>query len=79
MIGSRGISIGVLLGWQLAISPILLATGKLDVALPGAALERLEPAAGDARISLFTAAAVLAVWTAVALTAGAWRTLNREA
>jgi len=79
LIGSRGISIGILLGWQLAISPILLQTGKLDIVLPGAALERLDPAAGDAGISLFTAAAVLAVWTALALGAGAWRTLNREA
>ena len=76
--GSRGISVGVLLGWQLALSPILLATGKLDVALPAAALERLEPA-GDAQISILTAAAVLAAWTALALGAGAWRTVNREA
>ena len=58
--------------------PDLARDGKLDVALPAAALERLEPA-GDAQISILTAAAVLAAWTALALGAGAWRTVNREA
>ena len=42
--GSRGTAIGILLGWQLAAAPILLATGKLDDVLPNAALLALEPA-----------------------------------
>ncbi|HEV8687424.1 MAG TPA: hypothetical protein VGQ84_09120 [Gaiellaceae bacterium] len=80
-LGSRAMSIGLLLGWQLAAAPILLATGKLDAVLPNAALLRLEP--GDAgrplSISVTTAAVVLAVWTLVPLAAGAWRTRTADA
>lgn len=80
-LGSRAMSIGLLLGWQLAAAPILLATGKVDAVLPNAALLRLEP--GDAgkplSISVITAVVVLAVWTLVPLAAGAWRTRTAEA
>jgi hypothetical protein len=80
VVGSQALSIGVLLAWQFAISPLLLATGKLDALLAGAALDRLEPAtSGDPSISLLTAAVVLTAWAALALAAGAWRTVNREA
>jgi hypothetical protein len=82
VVGSRGISIGVLLAWQLAISHILLATGRLDRVLPNAALDRLFPDPGETGhrpISLVNATVTLLVWTLVPLLAGAWRTARREA
>jgi hypothetical protein len=80
-LGSRAMSIGLLLGWQLAVAPILLASGKLDNLLPNAALLQLEPGAADRplSISVTTAAVVLAVWTLVPLAAGAWRTRAADA
>ena len=81
LLGSRGTTFGVLLAWQLAAAPLLLATGKLDAFLPIAALERLSPAAHPAAVSTSAAAAVaaLAAWTLVPLAAGAWRTATRDA
>lgn len=79
--GSRGTAIGILLAWQLAAAPILLATGRLDEVLPNAALLALEPAE-DAQLvttSGPTAIAILAVWTLVPLAAGAWRTRTADA
>ena len=79
--GSRGTAIGILLGWQLAAAPILLATGKLDGVLPNAALHALEPAE-DAQLvttSVPAAIAILALWTLVPLAAGAWRTRTADA
>jgi hypothetical protein len=80
VIGSQALSIGILLAWQFAISPLLLATGALDSFLAGAALERLEPAStDDPSISVLTATVVLTAWASLALAAGAWRTVEREA
>jgi hypothetical protein len=80
VLSSRGIAIGLLLGWHLAAAPILLSTGKLDSLLPNAALERLQPALENRPgISVVAAAAILAVWTAAAVGPGAWRTVTREA
>jgi hypothetical protein len=77
---SRGIAIGLLLGWHLAAAPILLSTGKLDSVLPNAALDRLQPAFENGpAISAAGAAATLALWTAATVVAGAWRTATREA
>jgi ABC-2 type transport system permease protein len=80
-LGSRGLSIGLLLGWQLAVAPLLLVTGVLDSVLPNAALERLDPGtdATPVSISLTTAFVVLAAWTLAPLAAGAWRTRTRDA
>lgn len=80
VLGSRGIAIGLLLGWHLAAAPILLSTGKLDFVLPNAALDRFQPAleSGPA-LSVAAAAAILALWAAATLAAGAWRTATREA
>ena len=79
--GSRGTAIGILLGWQLAAAPILLASGKLDDVLPNAALLALEPAeeAQLVSTSVPTAIALLVVWTLVTLAAGAWRTRTADA
>ena len=79
LLDSRATSIGVLLAWQLAVAPVLLQTGKVDLVLLGAALKRLEPSAGSASISLLTAFLLIVVWTIVPLAAGAWRTRTRDA
>jgi hypothetical protein len=86
-VSSRGITIGIVLGWQLVLVPLLLqitALGSLREALPVAATERLQPAAlseGGAVVptSVAAALAVLAVWTIVPLAVGAWRTCTRDA
>jgi hypothetical protein len=79
--GSRGTAIGILLGWQLAAAPILLATGRLDNVLPNAALLALHPAeeAELVTTSTSTAVAILVFWTLVPLAAGAWRTRTSDA
>ena len=80
-LGSRGTSIGILLAWQLAVAPILLASGKLDNVLPNAALLALQPAESAEVVSTSTATAVvlLAAWTLVPIAAGAWRTRTADA
>jgi hypothetical protein len=79
--GSRGTSIGILLGWQLAAAPILLASGKLDDLLPNAALLALQPAeeAQLVTTSVSTAIAILVAWTLAPLALGAWRTQTGDA
>jgi ABC-2 family transporter len=86
-LGSRGTTIGILLGWHLIAMPLLLpleALGSLREGLLGAATDRLEPAAlleGGVTVpmSLAAAVAVIAAWTVVPLAAGAWRTCTRDA
>jgi hypothetical protein len=89
LIGSRGISIGVLLGWFLVVMPLLLdpgfRLGSLRAGLFYAAMERLRPeelfagATPAVPMSLAAAVAVLAAWTIVPLAVGAWRTCTRDA
>lgn len=87
LLGSRGTTIGIVLGWQLIVMPLLLpfeALGSLREGLLGAATDRLEPAAlleGGVTVPMSLAAAlvVIAVWTVVPLAAGAWRTCKRDA
>ena len=87
VLGSRGTTIGIVLGWQLIAAPVLLelgALGSLREGLLGAATERLEPAAlfeGGTTVpmSLSAAALVIVAWTIVPLAAGAWRTYTRDA
>ena len=84
LIGSRGISIGVLLGWELAATPLLLNISALGVtreALLGAAARRIQPFSSDpptVGMSLAAAILVLALWVAIPLAAGAWRTATRD-
>jgi hypothetical protein len=86
-LGSRGTTIGIVLGWQLIAMPLLLqigALGSLREGLVGAATERLKAAAlleGGAAVpmSLAAALAVVAAWTVVPLAVGAWRTCTRDA
>ncbi len=92
LIGSRGISIGVLLGWQLAVTPLVLNISQLGVLrelLLSAATTRVQPftgaggGGGDAaqalHVSLAAAILVLAGWVVVPLLAGCWRTVTRDA
>lgn len=87
LLGSRGTSIGILLGWWLVAMPLLLglaSLGSLREGLVGAAAERFMPAAlgGDdpyVSMSLAAAIVVLLAWTAVPLVLGAWRTCTRDA
>jgi ABC-type transport system involved in multi-copper enzyme maturation permease subunit len=86
----RSYTIGTVLAWRLALTPILASISVLGVVrelVPGVALERLAPAAlGEAvrqgpviGMSTAAVAAVLVVWTAVALGVGAWRDATRDA
>jgi ABC-type transport system involved in multi-copper enzyme maturation permease subunit len=92
LIGSRGISIGVLLGWQLAVTPLVLNISAMGVTrelLLSAATTRVQPFSGDGggggdaagalHVSLVAAIVVLAGWVVIPLVAGAWRTATRDA
>jgi ABC-type transport system involved in multi-copper enzyme maturation permease subunit len=86
-IGSRGTTIGIVLGWQIVAAPVLLqikTLGSLREGLVGAATERLAPASlfdGSPTVSISITAAILVVvtWTVVPLAVGAWRTCTRDA
>jgi len=89
LIGSRGTTIGILLGWQFLAAPLLAQASLL-----GAARQALYPRAFDRLLPhvLFTdqgapilihsaavAVIVILAWTAAALGVGAWRTVTRDA
>ena len=84
LVASRGPVIGILLGFYLAISPLLIGMGSLGgarQAIPEVAVKRigdLPPAAGDLHVALVTAILVVVAWSAAALGLGAWRTVTRE-
>jgi ABC-type transport system involved in multi-copper enzyme maturation permease subunit len=82
LVGSRGPVIGLLLGFFLAIQPLLETMSFLGSArnvVPSSALDAI----GDiprygVHAGAGMGAAVLAAWIAAALAAGAWRTKARE-
>jgi hypothetical protein len=76
---SARVAVGTALAWQLALGPILLATGRIDGVLPNAALSALEPSGEAAGLGPGHALGVLVVWTVAVLAAGAWRTTTRDA
>jgi hypothetical protein len=86
-IGSRGTTIGIVLGWQLVAMPLLLqirVLGSFRDVLPIAATERLEPATlfeggPTVPISLGAAAIAVVAWIVAPLAVGAWRTCTRDA
>jgi hypothetical protein len=86
-IGSRGTTIGIVLGWQIVAAPVLLqikTLGSLREGLVGAATDRLAPASlfdGSPTVSISITAAILVVvaWAVVPLAVGAWRTYTRDA
>jgi ABC-type transport system involved in multi-copper enzyme maturation permease subunit len=90
LVGSRSTTVGVLLAWRLALTPILMGIGFLGVLrelVPGAALERIAPVAiaGFTRqgatvpMSVSASVLVLAAWAIAAVAIGLWRTLRRDA
>jgi ABC-type transport system involved in multi-copper enzyme maturation permease subunit len=90
LVGSRSYSIGILLAWTLAVTPILASVSALGIVrelVPGVALEALLPAGlGDAArqgppvgMSIGAVAAVLIAWTLAALAAGGARDTTRDA
>jgi hypothetical protein len=90
LLSSRAYTIGIVLAWRLALTPVLSAISALGIVrelVPGTGLQNLAPAAlGDSvrqgpHVGMTTGAiaAVLIVWTVVALGAGAWRDTTRDA
>ncbi len=89
-IGSRSYTIGILLAWTLAVTPLLAsisALGWVRKLIPGVAIDALQPAAlGESArqglaipMAAATVAAVLLVWTLAALGAGGLRDTARDA
>jgi hypothetical protein len=82
LIGSRGPVIAIVLGFELAISPLLSSIGFLGdirAALPANALDRIgDQAHRSVAVALGTAIVVLVAWAAAAFAAGAWRTKTNE-
>ena len=89
LVGSRTTTIGIMLAWRLALTPIVLSLSFLGAgryALPDAGIQQLAPHAfasdlqiGELGMSTALSVLVLALWTAAALGLGAWRTATREA
>jgi len=88
--GSRSYTIGTLLAFRLALTPILASISALGIVrelLPGVALQGLTPAAlGNAAqqgptipMSTAATAGVLIIWAVAAVAAGAWRDTQRDA
>ncbi|MEA2299233.1 MAG: hypothetical protein QOF77_2169, partial [Solirubrobacteraceae bacterium] len=82
LVGSRGPVIAMLLGFELAISPLLSSIGFLgDIrqAIPYNALYRIAGGSHpDIPMALVTAIVVLLAWAGAAFAAGAWRTRTHE-
>jgi ABC-type transport system involved in multi-copper enzyme maturation permease subunit len=90
LVGVLSYTIGILLAFRLAVTPILAGISVLGIAreaLPGVAVQALSPSTlGDTvrmgpHIPMSTAAiaAVLLVWVGLALLAGGWRDTTRDA
>ncbi len=88
--GSRAYSIGTVLAFRLAVTPLLASISALGVvreALPGVAIDKLLPWAifdsakqgPQIPMTLAAAAATMIVWVGVALVAGGWRETTRDA
>lgn len=89
LVGSRSYTIGILLAFRLALTPILASISALGIVrelVPGVGLQSLTPAAlGNSAqqgpmIAMSTAAiaTVLVVWAIAALIGGAWRDTRRD-
>jgi ABC-type transport system involved in multi-copper enzyme maturation permease subunit len=82
LVGSRGPVIGILLGFFLAIQPVLVSIGFLGGArrlIPSADLHRIGDLP-DPPVTMGIGAAIgaLVLWSVVAAGAGAWRTRTSE-
>jgi hypothetical protein len=87
LVGSRGTSIGILLGWWLVAMPVLQVMGvlgSLRQGIVGAAIDRIGPVPlvpSDPAVSMSLVAAVVVLlgWAVVPLAVGGWRTATRDA
>jgi hypothetical protein len=87
LVGSRGTTIGILLGWWIVAMPVLKAMGllgSLREGVVGVAIDRigpvpLVPSDPAVPMSVAAAVAVLLAWAAVPLAVGAWRTATQDA
>jgi ABC-type transport system involved in multi-copper enzyme maturation permease subunit len=90
LLGSRSYTIGIVLAWRLALTPLLASIAALGVVrelIPGVALDSLLPTAlgNSARagetigMSAAAIAVVLVVWTVGVVVAGALRDTTRDA
>jgi ABC-type transport system involved in multi-copper enzyme maturation permease subunit len=78
--GSRGMVIGIVLAFQLGLSPILAqigAIGDARYAIPSVANARIGGDITD-ELALGVAIAIVLAWAAVTLGAGLWRTRTQE-
>ena len=83
-VGSQAISIGLLLGWHIAASNLLLsatALGDARWAVPLGAVDRLQPASTHFLTGMPAGVAVACLigWVIVSGAAGAWRTATMDA
>ncbi|MGH8929248.1 MAG: hypothetical protein ACRDZO_01075 [Egibacteraceae bacterium] len=89
LVGSRSAAIGIVLGWQFVVEPVLgvFSAGLLTpwrYAGLTEAVGRLEPPAfrfdpnPAGELSVTVAVGVILVWLVAALAAGAWRTKTRD-
>lgn len=87
--GSRSYTIGIVLAWTLALSPIISSISALGIVrelIPRSALGRLAPSVlretlsqgPVVQMSTAAAIAVLIGWTVALVTAGAWRDTHRD-
>jgi hypothetical protein len=90
VLASRSYTIGILLGFRLALTPILASIPALGVVrelVPGVALQDLAPTAlgntirqgPDVPMSTGAIVVVLLVWAVAAVVAGGWRDTARDA
>ena len=89
--GTRSATVGILLAWQFAVTPLALGVAKLGVLREGlltAGLDRMIPAGllpgarpdpVSPHMSIMLTVTVIAAWAVVPLVAGAWRTCTRDA
>jgi ABC-type transport system involved in multi-copper enzyme maturation permease subunit len=87
--GSRSYTIGIVLAWTLALSPIVSSISSLGIVrelVPSAALGRIAPSAlretlsqgPVVHMSMAAAIVVLIGWTVALVGAGAWRDTRRD-
>jgi ABC-type transport system involved in multi-copper enzyme maturation permease subunit len=83
----RSYTIGTMLAWVFAVTPLLWAISALGAVrklVPGVALDNIAPSglpgqSSEVPMSTAAAALVLIVWAAVLLGLGAWRDTRRDA
>ena len=89
VIGSRSTTVGILLAVQLVLTPIAQRiSGFNDIRqlLPGIVLQQIEPAGlarvgglqGSFTMTVTSIAVLVALWVAVPMAVGAWRTARRD-